>query len=155
MGSRLMDKIDFCLIPFIYLFQLTLTILNVATFFVPTPSTIGRALKNILTWTTIFSLHLILFILSVLHSFVQIIIINIPLNTVHQLSIVHYYLYRKQYYLSLFKHNSNISLFWKILTNPVLLEGVTKSHKPSILLFVLIKTFSVTPSTRFKERTST
>ena len=61
MGSRSMDKLDFCLIPFIYLLRLIVTILFVSTLFVHTPSKIERTLKNSLTWADMCILRLIIF----------------------------------------------------------------------------------------------
>ena len=58
-----MDKLDLCLIPFIYLFRTTLIILSAFTFIAHTPSIIGIELKNTLTWMTISGTTLILFAL--------------------------------------------------------------------------------------------
>ena len=131
MGSRSMYKLDFCLIPFIYLFWLTLTILYVATLFVPTSYTIGGALKNSLTWTDIFILHPIIFVLSGLHNIVQIPIIQIPLNIVQQLSTVLIFLYWPKFCFDLLKHISNSHSVWGIITNSVPPEVSSKSWKPS------------------------
>ena len=54
MGSRLMDKFDFCHIAIVYFLRTTFTILSIAMFLVPTPSTIGRSLKNGAKWTPIY-----------------------------------------------------------------------------------------------------
>ena len=62
-----MDKLDLCMIPFIYQFKTTLILLSESTFIFRTPSIIGRGLKYSLTWMTIAGMHLILFVLSGLH----------------------------------------------------------------------------------------
>ena len=136
MGSRSMDKLDFCLIPFIHFFRLTLTILSVAILFLPTPSTVGRSLNNSLTWTAVFSLHAILFVLSVIHSLYQIPIIQIPLNKVQKLSIVRICLYSPRFYFGLLKHRRNGRSIWYIVTNLVPPEGRPKYCKPSNKIFV-------------------
>ena len=45
-----MDKVDLCLIPFIYLLRLTLNILSVVIFLMPTPANLGKAIQNGITW---------------------------------------------------------------------------------------------------------
>ena len=132
-----MDKIDFCLIPFIYLFQPTLTILTIATLFILTPYTIGKALKNSLTLNTIFILHMTLFVLPGFHSLVQIPIIQLRLILFQQLSIVRICLYWPRFYLSLLKHKRNRHSIWKIITNPVTPEGSPKVRKPSSIIVCL------------------
>ena len=52
-----MDKVDICLITFIYLIRMTLTIIFVALYPMPPPSTIGRTSRNSALWAAIFSLH--------------------------------------------------------------------------------------------------
>ena len=52
-----MDKIDLCLIPFIYLLRLTLNILSVVIFLMPTPENLGKAIQNGIPWMAIISLH--------------------------------------------------------------------------------------------------
>ena len=52
-----MDKIDLGLIPFIYLLQLTLTVLSVAMFLLPTPGNLGKAIMRGAPWMAIISLH--------------------------------------------------------------------------------------------------
>ena len=101
-----MDKLKCFLIPFIYLFGLTLNILTVSKFFMSTPYAIVRSLKNGPTWTTKFSLQLILFFLSGLHSLVQTPIIKLPLNIVQKLPIVHIF-YTDQSFISV---SSNIKI---------------------------------------------
>ena len=71
-GSKFMDRLNFCLIAFVFFLQMTLTILSVAMFLVKNPSTIGIALVNGAKWTAIFCLYPIIFALSELHSLIQI-----------------------------------------------------------------------------------
>ena len=75
-----MDKLDMCLIPFIYMLRRTLIILSAFTFIAHTPSIIGREFKYTLTWMGISGTHLILIMLSSLHSLIQ-----VPLNMMLQL----------------------------------------------------------------------
>ena len=82
-----MDKLDLVLIPLLYMFQMTLTLISVAIKFIPTPSKVGTEIRNATTWTAIISLHMILFVLSDLHRLTQITIIQIPLNMMEQLII--------------------------------------------------------------------
>ena len=53
-----MDKLDICLIPFIYLLQTTLTILSIALYLMPPPLTTERAFRNSAPWAEIISLHI-------------------------------------------------------------------------------------------------
>ena len=122
-----MDKLHFFLIPFIYLFRPTFTTLNVATLFVPTPSKIGREIKNGLTWTNIFSIYLINIFLSGLHSMVQITTITISLNMVKKLPIVRICLYWPKCYFGISKHKKNRRPTWEIFTNPVPPKGIPKA----------------------------
>ena len=77
---RPMDTLDLVLIPLLYLFRMTLTLISVAIKFTPTPSKVWTAMRNAITWTAIISLHMIIFVLSALHRLTQIPIIQIPLN---------------------------------------------------------------------------
>ena len=102
-----MDKIDLCIITLIYLFWLTLTILTVATFFLANPYAIGREPNNGLPWNNKFSLHMIIFVLSGLHSLVQIPIIKLPPNMDQEIFTVHIFLYWLKFYFGLVKHKRN------------------------------------------------
>ena len=75
-----MDKSYLVLIPLLYLFRMTLTLISVAMKFMPTPSKVWTEIRNAITWTAIISLHLILFVLSALHILTLIPIIQILLN---------------------------------------------------------------------------
>ena len=61
-------------------------VLYLATFFVPTPSTIERTTHNSAKWIVILSIHPILFAILALHSLIQIQILQTALNLVMQLS---------------------------------------------------------------------
>ena len=52
-----MDKVDLCLIPFIYLLRLTLNILSVVILLMPTPANLGKVIQNGIPWMAIISLH--------------------------------------------------------------------------------------------------
>ena len=52
-----MDKLYLALIPFIYLLQMTLTILSVAMFLLPTPGNLGKAIRRGAPWMAIIILH--------------------------------------------------------------------------------------------------
>ena len=56
-GSRNLDKLDVCLIPFIYLLRLTLNILSVVIFLMPTPANLGKVIQNGIPWMEIIILH--------------------------------------------------------------------------------------------------
>ena len=112
-----MDKIYIFLIPFIYVFRLKLTILIVDILFVSNPSEIGRALKNGLAWNNIFSLHMILFDISGLHSLAQIPIIKFPIRIFQKLSIVRLCLYWPKFHFIIFKQNYYRRPFWELITN--------------------------------------
>ena len=57
MGSRSMDKLGICLIPFINLLRMTLTILSVLFLLMRPPLTIWRAFRNSSQSTAILILH--------------------------------------------------------------------------------------------------
>ena len=82
MDCRPMDKLDLVFIPFLYLFRTTILLISIALHFIPTPLKIWTVLCNSITWTAVFSLHMILFVLSALHRLTQIRIIQIPLNMI-------------------------------------------------------------------------
>ena len=109
-----MDKLDMCLIPVIYLFRTTLKLLSEFTFIVHAPSIIGREFKNIITWMAIAGIHLILIILSSLHSLTQ-----VPLNMMLQIQLSRAILFWSKIYYSLFKYKECRIYFWTILTNPL------------------------------------
>ena len=103
-----------CLIPFIYMLQMTLIILSAFTFIVHTPSIIGRKFKNTLTWMEIYGIQLILTILSSLHSLIQ-----VPLNTMLQLPLPRAIRFWPKFYYSLFKYKEGGRSFYAIVTDPL------------------------------------
>ena len=107
-----MDKIDLDLIPLLYLFRMTLTLISVVMNFMPTPPKVWTEISNAITWTAIISLNLILFVLSALHRLTQIPIIQIPLNTIDQSFIIHACLFWPKFYYCLFKPNNNRQTIW-------------------------------------------
>ena len=112
-GNKFIDKLDFCLIPFIYLFRKTLIILSAFTFIVHIPSIIGREFKNTLTWMLISGMHLILIMMSGLH-----ILIQVPLSMMLQLPLSCAILFCTGFYYSLFKYKEGRHSLWSIVTNP-------------------------------------
>ena len=118
-----MDKLDFVLIPLLYLFQMALTLISVAIKFMPTPSKVWTAIRNNITWTAIISLHVILFVLSALHRLTQIPILQIPLNMMEQSIIGRACLFWPKFYYCLFKPYKNRLTIWEIITSPVPPDG--------------------------------
>ena len=114
-----MDKLDLCLIPFIYLFRMTLTILSTFNFIVHNPSIIGREFKNTLTWMEISGMHLILIMLSGLHRLIQFKFIQVSLNMMLRLPLSCTIIFWTKFYYSLFKHKEGRRSFWSIATNPL------------------------------------
>ena len=63
-----MDKIDLIMIPFLYLFRMTISILSLLILLVPTPTTIGRILLGFSTRLKYLGIRLLLaFIYRLLH----------------------------------------------------------------------------------------
>ena len=98
-----MDRMDLCLIPFIYLFRITLILLSKSTFTVHTPSIIGRELKNTVTWMTVSGMHSILFALSGIHILIKFKVAQVPLNTMLQIPLPQTIMFRTKFYYRLFK----------------------------------------------------
>ena len=109
-----MDKLDMSLIPFFYPFRTTLIILSVFTFIFHTPSNIGRDFRHTLTWMGISGTHLILIMLSSLHSLIQ-----VPLNMILQLLLSRAIFFWPKFYYSLSKYKEGRRSFWTIITNPL------------------------------------
>ena len=140
-GCRPMDKLDLVLIPLLYLFWMTSTLISVAINLMPTSSKVSTAIRNAITWTTIISLHMILFVLSALHRLNQIPIIKIPLNMMEQSIIGRACLFWTKFYYCLFKPDNNRRTIWEIITSPVPPDG-RKSSKQSNRIPCLNATFS-------------
>ena len=136
-----MDKLDLVLIPLLYLFRMTLTLIYVAMNFMLTPSKVWTEIRNAITWTAIISLHLILFVPSALHRLTQIPIIQVLLNMTEQSFIVRACLFWPKFYYCLFKPNKNIRTIREIITSPVLPDG-RKASKKSNRIPCLNTTFS-------------
>ena len=136
-----MDKLDLVLMPLIYLLRMTLTLISVAIKFMSTPSKVWTAIGNTITWTAIISLHMILFVPSVLHRLTQIPIIQIPLNMMEQLIIGRACLFWPKFYYCLFKPDKNRQKIWEIITSPVPPDG-RKASKQYNRIPCLNKTFS-------------
>ena len=109
-----MDKLDMCLIPFIYLLRKTLIILSPFIFIFHTPSIIWREFKNALTWMEISGIHLILIMLSSIHSLTQ-----APLNMMLQLPLYCAILLWLKFYYILSKYKEARRSFWRIVTKPL------------------------------------
>ena len=115
MGSRKLDKIDVCLIPLIYLFRLTLTLVS-TTFCIP--HFVYNTINNGATWTSIVCIHIILFALRWLHFLAR-----IPVNFVLQNPISQVLLYWPKFYWHLFEPDPTRRSIWTIVTNPIPAEG--------------------------------
>ena len=124
-----MDKLDFCLVPFLYSFRVTLTILSVVIPFMPTPLKLWTAFKNGAIWTAIIGLHSILFVLSALYRLTQIWTVKVALNMVQNLTLVRIYLYCPKIYYSLFKPRPNRRSIWAIITCLVPPDGPKASNQ--------------------------
>ena len=109
-----MDKLDMCLIPFIYLLRTTLIILSEFTLIVNITSIIAREFKNTLTWMEIYGIHLILITLSSIQSLIQ-----VPLNVMLQLPLSRAILFYPKFYYSFFKYKEGRRSLWSIVTNPL------------------------------------
>ena len=129
-GCRKMDKLDSVLIPLLYLLHMTSTLISVAINLMSTPSKVWTAIRNAITWTTIISLHMIIFVLSPLHRLTQIPIIQIPLNIIEQSIIGHACLFWPKFYYCLFKTDNNRRTIWEIITSLVPPDG-RKASKQS------------------------
>ena len=136
-----MDKLDLVLIPLLYLFRMTLTLISVAMNFMPNTSKVWTAIRNAITWTDIISIHLIIFVLSALHRLTKIPIIQIPLNMMEQSFIVCACLFWPKFYYCIFKPNNNRRKIWEIIASPVPPDG-RKFIKQSNRIPCLNSTFS-------------
>ena len=125
-----MDKLDFCLIPLIYLFRKTLTLLYFYIVLVPTPLKLRSTIKNGLTWIALISSHLILFVLKWHDSLVTIKLTQCLLNMLLQTTIACICLYWPQFYYSLLYKKSGSSIR-NIINNPDPPPGIPKSTIPS------------------------
>ena len=114
-----MDKLDMCLIPFIYLLLTTLIILSEFTFTVHTSSIIGRELKSTLTWMTISGMNLIPFALSGIHSLIQFKVIQYTLSMMLQRPLPRTIIFWPNFYYSFFKYKKGRCSIWSIATNPL------------------------------------
>ena len=112
-----MDKLDICLIPFIYLLITTLIIFPAFTSIVHTPSIIGRGIKDTLTWMATAGIHLVQLMLSILHIMIQFKVIQVPLNMILQLPLYCAILFWSKFYYRLFKYKEVKSSFWITVTN--------------------------------------
>ena len=120
MGSIRMDELDFCLIPFVYLFRITFSILSLALFLaLHFPTIVRKALQNAARWIALICIHLILFTLSALYRLVRIQPIQFTLNFVQQYSVVYTILFWPRLYYSIIKTKENRRYLWEILKNPV------------------------------------
>ena len=133
-----MNKLYICLIPLIYLFRMTLTLLSFSRVFVPTPLKLGSALNNGLTWISLISIHLIIFVLKQLHSLVTIKLIQLLLNVLPQTTIARICLYWPRFFNSLLYKN-NGHYIWNIITNPVPPPGSPKATRQSNCIVCLNK----------------
>ena len=118
MGSRRMDKLDFCLIPFVYLFQMTYNILSLALFLaLHFPTIVRKALQNTAKWISLICIHLTLFTLSALYRLVHIRPIQFTLNFVQQSSVVYTILFWPRFYHSIIKTKEKRRSLWEPISN--------------------------------------
>ena len=98
-------------------------------------------IRNAITWTTIISLHMIIFVLSALHRLTQIPIIKIPLNMMEQSIKGRACLFWPKFQYCLVKPDKNRRTIWEIITSPVPPDG-RKCSKQSNRIPCLNETFS-------------
>ena len=125
-----MDKFYICLIPLVYLFRMTLTIISLAIYLVPTPSKIGSALRNDIIWIVYIIIHFIIFVLKKLHTLIQIHTIQFALNMLFQSTLACTCLFWPRFYYSLLNKRNGRSI-WDIITNPVPPKGSKKATRTS------------------------
>ena len=114
------DKLDFCLIPFVYLFRMTFSILSLALLLaLYFPTIVTKAPHNTEIWIALTCTHLIIFTLSALYRLVQIRPIQFTLNFVQQSSVVYTILFWQRFYYSIIKTREKRRSLWGILKNPV------------------------------------
>ena len=124
-----MDKLDFCLIPFVYLFWMTFSILSLAlSLALYFPKMFTKALQNTAILISLICIHLILFTLSTLYRLVQIQPIQLTMNLVQKSSVVYTILFWPIFYYSIIKTKEKHRSLWEILKNPVPPNG-PKSDK--------------------------
>ena len=134
-GSRCMDKLDFCLIPFVYLFWMTFSILSLALFLaLYFPTIVTKALQNTAIWIALTCIHLILFTLSALYRLVQIRPIQFILNLFQQSSVIYTILSWPRFCYSKIIIKEKRRYLWEILKNPVPPYG-PKSDKRVVTLW--------------------
>ena len=115
-----MDKLDFYLIPFVYLFRKTFSILSLALFLALYFTTIVmKALQNTAIWIALICIHLILFTLSALYCLVQIRPIQFTLSFLQQSSVVYTILFWPRFYYLIIKTKEKNRYLWEILKNPM------------------------------------
>ena len=119
-----MDKLDCCLIPFVYLIRMTLSLLSLLVFFTRNfPTHVRDAVTNTTKWIAIICIHLILFSLSATHRIVQFGPIQFTLNLLIQSPVVQTILFWPRFYYSIMKPKENRRTLWQILRNPVPVTG--------------------------------
>ena len=135
MGSRRMDKLVFCLIPFVCLFRMTFNILSLALFLaLYFPTIVQKALQNTAKWIALICIHLILFTLSALYRLVHIRPIQFILNFFQQYSVVYTILFWPRLYYSIIKTKEKRRSLREILNNPVPPNG-PKADKRVVTLW--------------------
>ena len=133
-GSRCMDKLDFCLIPFVYLFRMNFGILSLALFLsLHFPTIVRKALQNTSRWIALICIHLILFTLSALYRLLNIRPIQFILNFFQQSSMVYTIFFWPIFYYSIIKTKEKRRSLWEILKNPEPPNG-PKSDKRVVTL---------------------
>ena len=111
-----MDKLDLCLLPLACMIRMTFFLMFLAK---SLPSIVLRTTTNTLSWIALLCIHPILFVLSGLHTIVQIRAIQFVLNYVQQFTPMRILLFWPRFYYSILKPKENRRSLWQMLENPV------------------------------------
>ena len=106
-----MDKLDAFMIPFVYVFRLTLILVSTIVLI---PYSIWNFTCSLYHWILILLIYPLLFVLEKLHTLVR-----IPVNMFIQSLLYRTISYWPKFYWSLFKPKEGRRSIWKIITNPI------------------------------------
>ena len=104
--------------------------ISLAIFLVSTPSKIGSAFKNGITWISYMNIHLIRFALKKIHTLIQIYTIKFVLNMLFQSTLARTCLFWPRFYYIMLNKREGQSI-WDIITNLVPPKGSKKATRPS------------------------
>ena len=109
-GSRRMDKLDLCLIPYVYLFQMIFSILSLALFLaLYFPEIVKKVLQNTARWIALICIRLILFTASESYRLVH---IRQNADFFQQSSVVYTILFWTRFYFSIIKTKEKRRSLW-------------------------------------------